>query len=464
MSEASLRPGRAPLSRLEWEALVLALIIGHAFFAHTLVYFSGYDAVKYREIANDMLQVGPFAKFHYSHLRAYAYPLILAALKPIALGLQVPWTLVIFEFQLAVYLGAAALLRGRIAQVSPRVARVAFIALIINPFALMYASEPLTESLSVSLMIVAAACVAHLMFCRERTSAAVAAGAFAIGLALMMRPANLFVVPAWVVALLAAAWLRTSSPRKFISAMMLTVIVVALPLLPQLANNVRHYDRWTPFVTFDLGNFQIYWGVLSLKYATAMPPIEYPSVYYENPLAVDRPVDMDRPLQWYRDYPLQGAATMAVHVLAMLDQDLLFTYARDLDPWYRRPLGVLTHGTIALALLGLLALISRSRADRAARAVTVTLATFVAGHLALHAMTAVEMRFALPLLVLAGPLAAWYVTASWPPVSRARRVVASAFVLVWIVGSLALSDWVREQAPQIRAWNAGVPFVPPKPK
>jgi hypothetical protein len=460
--DASLRAVRTPLSRLEWAALALAALIAHGFFAHGVIYASGYDAVQYREIADDMLKVGPFAKYHYSQLRTYAYPLVLAALKPVAVGLHVPWTLVIFEFQLAAYLGAAAALRGRVAQVSPRTARIVFVALIVNPIALLYASEPLTESLSVTLIIVAAACAAHLIVGRQRMGVAVAIGAFAIGLAVMVRPANLFAVPAAIVAVVAAAGLRGWPLRKQVTALALAAMLGALPVLPQLANNVRHYQHWTPFVTFDLGKFQLYWGVRSLKYATAMPPIEYPSVYYENPLVAGRPVDIERPLDWYRRYPLQAAATMTIHVLAMLDQDLLFTYARDLDPWYRRPLGVLTHGAIALALLGLLALVSLARTERTARAVAAPLVVLVLGHLALHATTAVEMRFALPLLVIAGPLAAWYASTVWPAMRRRRRALAAGFVLAWIAGSLALSEWVRSQAPQIRAWQAGVPFVPPK--
>jgi hypothetical protein len=189
----------------------------------------------------------------------------------------------------------------------------------------------------------------------------------------------------------------------------------------------------------------------------------YPSVYYENPLTVDRPVDLERPLDWYRRYPLQAVATMGLHVFGMLDQDLLFTYARDLDPWYRRPLGVMTHGAIALALLGLATLVLRARRDRATRAIAMTVGTLVAAHVALHATTAVEMRFALPLLVLAGPLGAWYLLAFWPRAPVKRRVALLAFVFAWVAASLVLSDWIREQAPQIRAWNAGVPFKPPPP-
>jgi len=84
----------------------------------------------------------------------------------------------------------------------------------------------------------------------------------------------------------------------------------------------------------------------------------------------------------------------------------------------------------------------------------------VLAHLAVHATTAVEMRFGLALLVLAGPLAGWFVSTFWPRQTAWRRGVLAVFVIGWIAGSLVLSDWMRAQAPQIVAWEAGVPYVP----
>jgi hypothetical protein len=147
-------------------------------------------------------------------------------------------------------------------------------------------------------------------------------------------------------------------------------------------------------------------------------------------------------------------STLALHIFNMLDQDLLFTYSRDLDPWYRIPLGILNHALVATALVGIALLIARARRDRLyALAAGATIA-FVVSHIALHATSAVEMRFGLPLLLLAGPTA----FAAIRELVHARPSRLGAFAAIAIVGytiaALLLSDWVRQQAPSIRAWEA----------
>ena len=446
---------RAPaLSRAEWVALVLAVGIAHAFYARSVAYPSEYDAQNYLDIATDLARGGLFAKFFYSELRTYGYPLFLRMLKEMADALHLPWGLVIFETQLALYAGAALFVRSRLATVSLPLARIVLVATLLNVVALVYVADTLAEALSLVLMLVAVGCWVHLYVGGSRAWLAVAAGGLVLGAAVVVRPANVFALPVWVVALAALAWLRGWNARDAVATALVTALAVTLPMLPQLANNVRHYGTWTPLVAASLGRNQQIWGIAYLKYATALPPIALPSIFYLNPYAEGRPVDETRPLAWYLEHPGAGAATLGLHVFGMLDQDLLFTYARDLDPWYRRPLGIVTHGGIALAGLGFVLLASRARRDRGYRAIFVVLSTFCACHAALHAITAVEMRFGLPLLAVALPLAVWFVRETWPQRTMASRAAIAAFVAVWIVASLALSDWTRAQAAPIRDWEA----------
>jgi hypothetical protein len=219
-------------------------------------------------------------------------------------------------------------------------------------------------------------------------------------------------------------------------------------------NNVRHYGQHSVLVAARLGHNQQIWGIAYLKYATALPPVPNPSIFYENPFAKDRPVDDERPLAWYAQYPLAGALTLALHTFDMLDQDLLFTYSRDLDPWYRIPLGIANHVLVGAALIGIAILVGRARRDRTYALAAGTVIVYVVSHIALHATSAVEMRFGLPLLLLAGPAA----IAAIRELAHARTWRLGAFASIAIVGyttaALVLSDWVRQQAPSIRAWEA----------
>jgi hypothetical protein len=275
-----------------------------------------------------------------------------------------------------------------------------------------------------------------------------------VAYAVMVRPATLFALVAWWVALFLVLWERRPGLARNGLVIAVAVLGTVLPAIPEVVNNVRDYRTPTPFASAQLGHLQQIWGIQYMKYGTAVPPVPLPSVFYDNPFAAAGPVDPEHPLHWYVEHPGAGARTLALHVFNMLDQDLLFTYANDLDPWYRRPVGVLDHGMIALALIGAGMLAVRWRTVLVPAAALLLL---VLAHLGLHATTAVEMRFGLPLLVIAGALAAWAVR----KLVTSRRPIAwwlsLAFVAVYVTGALTLSDWVRGHSAAIRNWEAAHP-------
>src|SRR5204862_5401157 len=167
--------------------------------------------------------------------------------------------------------------------------------------------------------------------------------------AAMVRRANLFALIAWLVAI-AAVWVARRPRVPAVGAAAIALLVgVTVPMVPQYMNNVRHYGAHTPLVSARLAENQQVWGIASLKYATALSPVPNPSIFYENPFAKTNPVDENRPLAWYFEHPRAGALTLGLHTFNLLDQDLLFTYSRDLDPWYRIPLGIATHAIVCAA-------------------------------------------------------------------------------------------------------------------
>ena len=445
--------GRETMRRREWIALALAILIAHLFYWRIVVYPSEFDAREYLEIAADIDRNGLFSKFLSSDVRTYGYPLLLVTLSRAAAVAHVPVGWVVFEVQLTLYLLSALFLRRRLALLWPNFASWAFVGLALNVFALSYTPETLTESVSLSLIVFAAGFwVGFAAIPSGRWP--VLAGSLTLGAAVMVRPANLFALLAWVVAVTAVCAFRRLPVRAVASVAGALVVGVALPMLPQYANNVRHYDQHTPLVAARLGHNQQVWGIANLKYATALPPVPNPSIFYDNPFAKAGPVDNEQPLAWYAQHPRAGALTLALHSFNMLDQDLLFTYSRDLDPWYRLPLGLVNHAAVAAALIGIAMLVATARRDRGYAPAAIAVCAYVVAHLLVHAPSAVEMRFGLPLLLLAGPAA----IAATRELARARSrrvcTVVSAAIVVYAAAALVLSDWVRQQAPSIRAWEA----------
>ena len=281
----------------------------------------------------------------------------------------------------------------------------------------------------------------------------------------MVRPANMFMVAAWLVGAAVIA-LRTRPGRaRTLAAGACLVAALALPMLPQLANNVRNFGKWTPLVVLDLGQMQQTWGIWNIKYATAMPPVPQGAIYYQNPLWTGTVVDEHAPWRWYLDNPGRGLLTVAIHTFNLTDQDLLFTYSRDLDPWYRVPLGLVNHAIVALGLLGLCLGARRALAQGTAeqRDAMLVLLAMTAANWAMYCWTAVEMRFGSVLLLVLFPFAGY---AAWclGHARRARRCCAAGAGVAAYAGlALLLSAWVRDQAPLIRGRWRVLRFPPPSP-
>ena len=440
------------LSRGEWISLAAAIVIAHLFYWRIVVYPSAFDAQNYFDIAADIDRNGLFSKFYYSDVRTYGYPLFLVSLLRAANLSGIPVGFLMFEAQLALYLYAAYWVRRGLARLWPAFAALAFIGIVLNVFALSYTPESLTESVSLSLILVATACWLALI-AGPTTWRPVLAGSLAVGVAVMVRPANLFALFTWMLAVAAVCFARRPKARSLATIIVALLVGVLVPMLPQYINNVRNYGQHTALVAAPLGYNQQIWGISFLKYATALPPVPNPSIFYDNPFANAGPVNAARPVTWYAQYPLAGTLTLALHTFNMLDQDLLFTYSRDLDPWYRIPLGILNHALVATALVGIALLVARARRERLYALAAVATIAYLVSHIALHATSAVEMRFGLPLLVLAGPAA----IAAVRELARARTkwlLMSAIAILGYTAAAFALSDWVRHQAPSIRAWEA----------
>jgi len=439
------------LSRYEKIFLVAGIAVAHGFLVHVWLYPSGSDAVGYVLAARDIAADGLFSKFYGSHVRTYGYPIFLVLVRSLADALRLPFQILLLETQLLLYVGAAFLMRRELIERYPTAARVVFCGLLANYYALSYACESLSESLSLTFALLAAACWLR-MSQQRNLGVMLFVGSLIVGAAVMIRPANLFLVAAWVVGC-SFLWMhRNVSLSRSIFVATAMSIAMLLPAIPQIINNSIHYGIPTPLVTYELGRLQHLWGVKYLKYATAMPPVPQSSIFYDNPLFEGTSVDSERPLQWYLNYPARGLATLTLHAFNLTDQDLTFTYARDLDPWYRRPLGLINHAIVALGLFGLVLLFWRVRTarDRTTKHAFLTLAFLLAANVAIYSIAAVEMRFGLTLLLALFPLAGYAIVVAAPSHSARIRVAMIGFTVAYAGAALLLSDWVRSQSLPIR--------------
>ena len=439
---------RLPLAPVEWACLALGTIVGLAFLEHEILFPSAFDAAQYVNMAQEIAERGLFSKVEGSEMRTYGYPWVASLVLRIAGATGITFVVLLFAVQFAAYVAAAFFLRRALAPASAIVARIAFCGLLVNVFAVIYTPESLTESLSLTLLVLTAAL--WVIQWRSRLAAwPVLLGSLIAGFAFVVRPANLFVVAVWCFGL-ALLWYRQRPPFARTAALASVAVAgLALPLAPQVAINATYYGKATPLPTADLGLFQQVVGIRFLKYATGLPPVPQAPVGYRNPMLIGTVLNDAAPLGWYAEHPLRGVATTLLHTFNLTDQDLLFTYSRDLNPWYRVPLGVVNHAAVALGIVGLWLAGRRVRRHRHARDAFIVLLALIAANWAVYAWTAVEMRFGATLLLVLFPFAGYAMIDVARRGPRMRRAVALA-TGVYVVLALVLSGWVRDQSPLIR--------------
>ncbi len=150
--------------------------------------------------------------------------------------------------------------------------------------------------------------------------------------------------------------------------------------------------------------------------------------------------------------------TLALRLHAFIDQDFPFPYIRDLNPWYRFPLGVLNFGFLLIALWGL---VTGLRARHVPPFPLLALLVILAGYVAVYLPTTIENRYGMPgvLLVLPGfALGLRDIQVRWS--ARSRTLLTGAVILAGLVaGGLVLSEWVRDAG----ASSAGV-VIPVTPR
>jgi len=442
------------LNRAEWICVAFAVIVAHAFLVREWFYPSAWDATQYVDIARDIADRGMFRQFTGAHVRTYGYPLVLSVVLRAADATSVSFVVLLFAFQFLAYFAAALFLRRMLVPASPAAARIAFCGLLVNYYVLIYAPQSLSESFSITLLVFAAGAWVAL-WDSGLALLPLVAGSLVAGFALMVRPANLFVVAAWLVGVAIAYRRHRPTPPRAVLLAMIVFAAIALPAAPQIVNNVVHFGKASPLVASDIGLLQQTFGVQNLKYATAMPPVPHPGVFYNNPMFPGTAMNDASPWTWYFNYPLRGAATLVLHAFNLTDQDLLFTYSRDLHPWYRLPLGIVNHGVVALGLVGL-ALMARNALGATqprTREVFAVLLALLAANLAVYGWTAVEMRFGSVLLLVLFPLAGYATMRLAAVKSFGVKAGVLCGIAAYVVAAMLLSGWVRDQSPQIRDYR-----------
>jgi hypothetical protein len=406
-----------------------------------------YDASAYVSSAQAIREHGLFSAWPNSDFRTYGLPLFLSVALRVAAPLHVGANTAVFGIQWVLFVGAA-WLASRALFRAERTRLTAFVAVAANPLLVVYTAHALTESLTLTCVLFAAAGLG--LAAREARRAAAAgwltAGAAASSCAMALRPASLLIPGCYAVA--AAVSLFQGRPRRSWGAMAATaglvLVALAAPLAPQVAINEINYDKLTPLPVYDLAGLQAAGGIRLIRYASNVSSCGTPGMEFVNPTQpkLADPVTRRVMLRYYAlDWP-NGPRTAALHVFSGFDPRPFLLDQHDFGIWYERVYQALTVALLFLAFAGLpAAWRGRRRPDGALRMDAVFLAAAAACALAILATSAAEYRFGMiPLTAvsLLAPVGAYRLLAF----RRRSGVLLAIGYVAGIVAWIALSDWV----------------------
>jgi hypothetical protein len=413
-----------------------------------------YDSATYSLLGFQLIERG-FPAVASDPLRTYGYPLFVALC-------ALPTQATVYNdgrIQVAAAIGQFVALVGvtwfhadRVGRAirSVRMRDATFVLTILNPFLLASGAATMSDGLSAMMITLAVALCLPVPAAPRWRSATCAASLFVAGYAAIIRPSNAFLIP-----LLLALWIGRATWSRDVNwhVLLIAAVCSVLPILPQPIANYQLRGQFIEPRQQGLYAEQLAWGTQYLKYVTlAVEPPEIPEkrvsprAIYQNPSQPSQPAW----LTFVREQPAWALSVVALHLFALADQDFLFTYVRDISPWYRWPLSTVNYVLLVLAAVGgPLLLADAWKCRRLMLAVTAPMVVLLA-YMSVYALTAVEARFGLPIFLLLAPAMARGMLAL-PDLARRWRVgvplAIAAIAAVLVCGSV--SAWMQEQSPGI---------------
>ena len=397
-----------------------------------------WDAGQYQSLSSRILfEGGPF-RAEGDPLRGYFYPTLLAVFQFLGSVVALPPEVSTFLLQLAGYLGVMTFLvkSTRFNHVELKT-KLLILVLSLNVFIAPYFSVSLTDSLYTSMAL-------GLIFwswtqLTKSTNLSIWPGIFFFSAALAIRPAALWLLPPLIFTIVAL--LRTNTNINLRRELPLWFLSAA-PLLWQSAVNLRNFGQFTPLPISDLGGSQIQWGIGNVKYATWTGDGSAANYYPSTSLVGEYD---GGGLSWYLTNPIDSLQLLYFKFVGAFDFDYLVPY-----PNTGYGLSWLTTTISFLILLTSLFVIIRHTlglSKSSALGPRWFPATILIAWGALNLITALELRFTLPILTYLGLLSLWFPSEFLSLTRRARLIIALLIIaglsILWVsalfVRTLAVS-------------------------
>lgn len=364
------------------------------------------DVPGYISLANNYLEQGMFSSSSASNVRLYGFPLYLATLISVfgAKYLVLSYAII----NVVIYITFSFLIISELKKyVKSNLLHLAFS---LNIFLFPYLVVPLADGLSVLLWMVLFHFILKIIHTENKKDSFIHLFiySFILGFSIMVRPSNISLITT-IPAIFAMLYLV----KKQIHPFLVLIILFAgflLAVVPQIYINFTFFNKLTFLPAMNLGDSQIKWGIEYIKYGTNLSGQGIPQLYYKNPffLASD-----GLGVSWYFTNIGNGIKTAFLHIFNVFTYDYYFPYIYDLYPKYKNITLFYSWFILYFGVIGfvnsLIYLITNKSFNKNEKnnlkfLYLLFLIVFIS-NTAILAVSAVEIRFSLPLVFMLLPFA-----------------------------------------------------------
>lgn len=428
------------------------LLSGFAIFVAGTTFFfvkqAGYpvccDAKDYFEMAIWLRGNGIEAVGTYDYIRTFGYTWFLTGVLRLSSFLVLPWYLVLVWLQAGLYFIAVIFLSAVIGRQAPKVSSAIYLALCSNFFVWPFFSVLLTDSLALSLCLLA---ITGLIWV-ETTRAA--NGSFFVGViiflilflsssATIIRPASL-----WVLVLAVLMIIRWIVLKKITATLgIFTAITGTLPLFIQASLNYWKFKSLTFLPSMDLGKIQSELGLQEIKFSTFLNGPGVFTIRYKATKLFPSLEGESGFIGWAISHPFDAIHFLYMKIIAAFDFDFVVPYPET------NPNGSTITASIAIAIfsLGLVGIIYQLTSGKLENFGPRWLpAGIVFLNLALVIQARVETRYSLVMLtfliVICVVFVNYLITCSS---IRLRIITLTATIIIW-ASSMLTTQIIHSQA------------------
>ncbi|MEK3675535.1 hypothetical protein [Paenibacillus sp. FSL R10-2771] len=378
--------------------LVLSLLI-FIYYLRQNYFVSYYDESGYINVSRNILNLGLLNINE--PLRTYFYPLIISCVSIFTNGNMEVIKTIMSVLQFVVYTYTILTIAEKThLLIDSKVGYYLILGFgLLNPYLIQSTTLLLTDVLASCCIVLSLIKLVFGDFNKLLTYFWVIALAY---IAVMIRPASLILVPIIIVLLI----IRTLILKdvSILKACLISIISLII-FFPQLYNNVKQFDNWTPLVNTNLYEFQSNLATKNLKYGTVIINNEEPGMFFVSPHPVNESVKGMYDLI-YKDFP-GFLIVYSSHLFGVLDWGYVDTYITDYYPPSRVISSLFLYMYWITAFYGLYTIFRNKQPNKQQIYFIISFIGSFLFYWAFIGTTIIESRFGYPLFMLLLPFVGW---------------------------------------------------------